>query len=120
MGYWMANGKWSGTDEVTLAASAARTATGTGSSYEAGGRGLARCIVTVSAASGTTPTLIVKLQGSTDGSTWFDIDGASTGELTTTGTAKFATATWRYVRPAWTIGGTTPSFTFTVEAEFTG
>lgn len=85
--------------------------------------------------SGTSPTLVIKLQGSADGGTsWFDLPGATTATITTTGdygiqiypglvtvagvTTTATTAqvsgllpkTWRVV---YTIGGTTPSFTIT-------
>ena len=87
------------------------------------------------AVTGTTPTAVFKVQGSTDaGTSWYDIPGATTATLvatgvfgitiypgiavtagtTTTGTTATANMviprTWRLV---WTIGGTTPSFTIT-------
>jgi hypothetical protein len=85
--------------------------------------------------SGTTPTLVMKLQASADGgTTWLDLPGATTAIITATGdygiqiypglvavagvatTATIAQVsgmlpkTWRAV---YTIGGTTPSFTIT-------
>lgn len=63
------------------------------------------------APTGTSPTLVYKLQSSLDGTTWFDV--ASTPTLNTNGqTARLeANANelqWRVVK---TVGGTTPSFT---------
>lgn len=73
-------------------------------------------VLSVSAVSGTTPTLAVKLQHSADNITYVDLPGgafssqnAINAELITfTGTVN------RYLRAVWTIGGTTPSFTFNV------
>lgn len=89
----------------------------------------------IGAVTGTTPTLVAKIQGSADGGTlWYDIPGATTATLTATGlyalqvypgiTPVAAVATgntqgsiaqtlprnWRVV---YTIAGTTPSFTLT-------
>lgn len=68
----------------------------------------------VVAASGTTPTLDVKVQESPDGSTWADlvtfdqvsdVDGQ---RKTTSGSVD------RHLRVTWTVGGTDPDFTFVV------
>lgn len=92
-------------------------------------------VFNVGAVTGTTPTMVCKLQGSADaGTTWFDIPSATTASLIATGvfaiqaypglavlagtTTSGTTATcngllprtWRVV---YTIGGTTPSFTLT-------
>ena len=84
---------------------------------------------------GTTPTLTVRLQWSPDGgTTWLDLDTTNAQTASITGTGAFvlrvypgiATAanaalnaplprTWRL---AWTIGGTTPSFTFAAQASY--
>lgn len=85
------------------------------------------------AASGTTPTLSGKLQWSPDaGTTWLDLDTANavTTNLTAAGNATFvvypgivvaaAAASNKplphVLRLAFTIGGTTPSFTFNAYA----
>lgn len=76
-------------------------------------------ILSTSAVLGTSPTLDVKLQHSTNDSVWTDVSGGAfvqqtsvTGVkgnyLTVSGTIN------RYVRVVWTIAGTTPSFTFNV------
>ena len=95
----------------------------------------AAIVFNVGAVTGTTPTLVAKLQGSANGgTTWFDIAGATTETLTatgvygievypgiaavagttTTGTSAYVNSilprTWRVV---YTITGTTPSFTLT-------
>lgn len=75
--------------------------------------------VAVTAASGTLPTLDVKIQDSVDGGTnWNDIAGLSFTQLITTGQeikipARIFSDT---LRVAYTIGGTNPSFTFSVKA----
>jgi len=72
--------------DVTALASAVRTATTNSSSlYSKAFRGVALTL-NVSAASGTTPTLDVKLQGfDTISSQWVDISGAAFQRITTTG-----------------------------------
>lgn len=99
----------------TLHASAARTATGNGSTVHiTGDSGV--MFIDCSAASGTTPTLDVKLQGYDPISgNWFDT-GDSFTQLTTTGSERVEVASLpdADVRVVYTIGGTSPSFTFSV------
>ena len=68
----------------------------------------------VSAVSGTSPTLGLKVQESADNSTWTDV--ASFGaNITAVGVARCtARITKRYSRTASTIGGTSPSFNYEV------
>lgn len=120
---------------VAAEASSAKTASGNGTTQtNFNARGVFLW-VNVTAVTGTTPTLTVRLQWSPDGgTTWLDVDttNAQTASITATGTATLrvypgiATAanaalnqplprTWRL---AWTIGGTTPSFTFAVQASY--
>lgn len=117
-----------GNFNTTTGDTGAKTATGNGATqtnYNAVG---ATVVFNIGAVTGTTPTLVLKLQGSADGgTTWYDIPGASTASLTASGVtvlqlypgltpvANAALSaplprTWRVV---WTIGGTTPSFTIT-------
>lgn len=115
MGYATKSGRWANTVDLPLAASAARTATGTGSAVEPGDRGVARLFLNVTAASGTSPTLNVTIQTSNDGSTW-----RSAGTFTQATAVSSQRATFnidRYVRATWTIAGTTPSFTFSITGE---
>lgn len=76
-------------------------------------RGLAARLL-VTAASGTTPTLNVKIQESDDNSTWNDL--VNFDQMTTTGIQheRFFTKK-RYVRAVATIAGTSPSFTYQVD-----
>ena len=113
---------------LTADSSAARTATVAGTTvtnYNASG---AVITINVTAASGTSPTLVAKLQYSPDaGTTWIDYTTkpvtatiSATGQTTLTvypGVTEVANAAValpipRTVRMYYTIGGTTPSFTF--------
>lgn len=93
--------------------------------------------VNVTAASGTTPTLIITIETSEDGTTWFHntilSDKERQGNLTRltvpTDEAKITTVSkhiaWlynlsRYMRLTLTIAGTTPSFTITAKATLYG
>jgi hypothetical protein len=74
--------------------------------------------LTVTAASGASPTLNVKFQDSSDnGTTWWDIAG-TTFTQATGATTQVVVATRGFageIQPVITIGGTTPSFTFHLE-----
>lgn len=107
---------------VELFGAAARTATanGTGAdlrSYTNTQGHEHAAHLNVGAASGTTPTLDVKLQESDDNATFTDITGATFAQRAAAGneTIHFRTRK-RYVRAVATIGGGTPSFTFAVVA----
>jgi hypothetical protein len=113
--------------------SAARTTTGNGATFLALNYKGGIFSIDISAATGTTPTLVVRLQGNVDGTNWFDIDATNAITVSTgvTGTARFvvypgitaaANASANTVLPmnlrfAWVIGGTTPSFTFGTHAD---
>ena len=71
-------------------------------------KGLA-CRVTVPQASGTSPTLDVKVQDSDDGTNWDDL--VVFPQITQAGTYRRQVATpRRYVRAVLTVGGTSPNF----------
>jgi len=106
-----------GASVLSLLDPADRSATANGSAvdilhYE----GHATAIIQSAAGTGTTPTLDVKLQDSSDGSTgWADITGAAFAQVTNAAASrqivKFnASAAKRYIRAVATVGGTTPSF----------
>jgi hypothetical protein len=118
---------------VAVDTSAARTTTGNGTTATNFNHRGAHIFVNVTAASGTTPTLVLRVQGSVDGTNFYDLDAtnAVTASLTTTGTAVIKVypgltpavgssnqALPRVWRLAWVIGGTTPSFTFTTTASY--
>jgi hypothetical protein len=118
---------------VTIEASAARTATANGTTItNASGRG-AMFYINVTAATGTTPTLVVQLQVQDPVSLNFiDVVPAATPSITATGltmltvcpgiseaaNSRVAQGLPRTFRFRWTIGGTTPSFTFSIGAQY--
>lgn len=74
----------------------------------------ANAILTVTAASGTTPTLVAKVQHSVDNSVWVDLITFGSKNSRSSEFQTVAGTVQRYVRVLWTVGGTTPSFTFHV------
>ena len=118
--------------EVTVFASAARAATANSDTkHNEGGFVGVHLTLDITAASGTTPTLDVKVQrfDALSGK-WVDLTSGAFAQKTATGTSDLTIypgiaetanlsvsdvlgATWRAVA---TIGGTTPSFTFSLGA----
>lgn len=78
--------------------------------------------VKVSFVNGTSPTLVVSLQDTVDdGATWNDVPGAITGTINSVSTTVIRlntvnTPVSERMRISYTIGGTTPSFTFKVDS----
>jgi hypothetical protein len=124
--------RWRNNTSVTVEASSAKVASGNGTTqtnYNASG---IQFFVNVTAVSGTAPTLAVRLQVADPVSGAFaDVPGAVTASIIATGLTVLtvypgiaAVANQavnqpvpRVYRLAWTIGGTTPSFTFSVGAQ---
>lgn len=105
------------TEDEVLVASAARTTssqTATLNGYD-DVKSL-RAQVDVTAASGTTPTLDVVIEDTLDGSTWNTV-GTFTQQTAVSRQVIDVATLGRRLRVRWTIGGTTPSFTFSVLAE---
>lgn len=93
-------------------ASAARTTTGNSGVLDTQGFGTLSFQFVVSAASGTLPTLDFEIQSSEDQINWgivFDSQRFTTSGAQRLGAIRISA---RYYRIVWTIGGTTPSFTF--------
>lgn len=104
-------------------ASAARTATATSAASELVGATMLTVTVTITAKSGTTPTLDVTVEGSPDGTNgWHTIATvAQFSDATGTKTASLGPAALpRYIRTVATIGGGTPSITFSVGIDVSG
>ena len=74
----------------------------------------------VTAASGTTPSMIVKVQDSIDGLNWNDIATFTAATGVTAQALRVAGPIGNTVRAISTITGTTPSFTFSVVAQGEG
>lgn len=96
----------------------ARTANGNGTQVDNGAAttGGLSAYLQVTAKSGT-PSLVAKVQHSSDGSTWADLATFST--VTAANVAERVTATGtvnRYLRALWTISGGSPSVTFHLSA----
>lgn len=91
------------------------TSTGNGASVDNTTSSLTGAIATlhVTTITGTTPTATFKVQHSTDNVTFVDLSPTFTALTTVTGSQRITIAGTinRYVRGAWTIGGTTPSYT---------
>jgi hypothetical protein len=69
----------------------------------------------VSAVSGTTPSMVVRIQDSPDGSTgWADILTFTAATAVTSEHVKITGAVDRWLRAIWTMTGTSPDFTFAV------
>lgn len=100
----------------TILSSAARTSTSYSSMFDLGSFDEMICIVNVTAASGTTPTLDITLQYSPDNVNWFDdpVEHFSQFYGVNNQVAKI-TNFGKYVRWKYTVGGDDPSFTFTIE-----
>ncbi len=106
----------------TAVASAARTTTGsqTFGTQDSSGKAL-RIQLDVTAASGTTPTLDVVIEDTLDGTNWNTVGTAFTQKTAAGREVKDITGLFHgQMRVRWTIGGTTPSFTFSVKGVFVG
>jgi hypothetical protein len=95
--------------------SAARTTTGSGTAVTGWARGGAFAKLDITAASGTTPNLVVRIQDSPDGTTWTTRDTFPAQTGTAAVTRSLPEGMDRFQRGDWTITGTTPSFTFSVQ-----
>lgn len=103
--------------QQTVVASAARTTTGSGSAVTGWARGAGAAVakLDVTVASGTTPQLTVTVQDSPDGSTWTTRDTFGVKTAVSNETRSLPGGMDVFQRVAWTIAGTTPSFTFSVQ-----
>ena len=101
--------------EQNLADSAARTASGNSGVF--GGYGPAstlRAQLDVTAAGGTTPTLNVVIEDTLDGTTFNTVGTFAQRVAAGREVINITGAFSDQVRATWTIGGTTPSFTFSI------
>jgi hypothetical protein len=104
---------------VAVLTSAARTTSVTTRAFAVGDADNLIAYLTVTAGSGTNPTLDVKFQDTSDnGTTWWDIAGTPFATVTGSSSSQLVAASRKFgtqVRAVITIGGTTPSFTFHLE-----
>ena len=118
MGYQGADGRYRDTDDVTLQASVTKTATFTGAWVEVRARGALRALLTVSAASGTNPTADVIIETARDSAgTGLRTIATFTQATDVTTEWKSATGCDRFARAKATVGGTNPSFTYSVAGD---
>lgn len=98
----------------TILPSAARTVSGT-ADFDFATYSEVYLALDVTAVTGTVPTLDIKVQISPDGVIWYD-EGTSFTQVTAASRppVKKITNFGKNVRIAYTIGGTTPSFTFSL------
>lgn len=99
----------------TLAASAARTTSGdSGASAGWGSASTLRAQLDVTAAAGTTPTLDVVLEDTLDGVNYNVVGTFAQKVAAGREVINITTPFSERIRARWTLGGTTPSFTFSV------
>jgi hypothetical protein len=97
---------------LELRALAAITATAAGTAKDTGPLGLAKAVFIVTIVSGTTPTLDLKIQQSSDNFSSDTEDLVLAPQITVVGEYQvYFNQTKRYIRDYHTVGGTTPSFT---------
>lgn len=97
------------------APSAARTASGPGATLDGCGTfSKLRVQLDVTAASGTTPTLDVVIEDSFDGVAWNTVATFAQKTAAAREALNITSPFTDRVRARWTVGGTTPSFTFSV------
>lgn len=98
-------------------ASAARTASANGTAFATEDINELEAELVVSAHAGTTPTLDVKLQTKTDDGAYYDVASfPQVGDANGT-TGRVFTGLGDTCRWVWAIAGTTPSYTFAINAE---
>lgn len=103
---------------ATVQASAAQTANNNSAAFDATGYRACTVTLNVSAASGTTPNLAVKMQVTDDGgTTWYDLTGATFTAVTAAPATQAISISnfGDFFRAASTITGTTPSFTYAIK-----
>lgn len=110
-------------DRVRVVASAARTVTGQSAAFETGYARYVNADLDITAQSGTTPTITVSVEWSHDGgTTWVTADPADAFTQVGAATArkmKSFVVKAPLARFVWTIAGTTPSYTFSIDAFLT-
>ncbi len=102
--------------QTFLVTSAARTTTGQGSAVSTNVDQAQVAKLDVTAASGTTPNLTVVIEESANGSTgWATHSSFAAKTGTGSQVIELRKRSQPFMRASWTITGTTPSFTFSVQ-----
>lgn len=98
---------------LELKASGAQTSSTNGTGKLVGPTDVCKVMIKVTAVSGTSPTLDIDIEDSDDDSTY--VDRVKLPRITAVGEYEgFLKSSKKYLRYASTIGGTTPSFTYSV------
>lgn len=101
--------------EEDLAPSAARTASDNSSEFTGYGRASTlRAQLDVTAVSGTGPTLDVLIEDSVDGANWNTIGTFAQKSAVSREVINISSVFADRIRARWSVGGTLPSFTFSV------
>ena len=90
------------------------TANGSGAGLPCSSYTTARLTLTVTAATGTTPSMTVTVETSGDGTTGWASVGAFAAKTAPGTERKTVSGLDNYVRVSWAVTGTTPSFTASV------
>lgn len=101
---------------VIVTGDTARTAGFTSGNEEVGEFRDVIAFLNVTAASGTSPTLDITIQDSPDGTVWTNHPSGAFTQTTATGVKRLEIPrVGNHVRAVVTVGGTTPSFTFSLQ-----
>lgn len=101
---------------IVLHALATETVDGTGSTVALTNRDVAALRLNCTAVSGSSPTLYVEIETSTDGGTWWPVGNFTLRNAI--GQERIAVGLLQgYIRCSWVLGGGSPSFTFSVDGK---
>lgn len=99
-------------NNLVLKASGAVTANGESGSQDVSLFGQGLLLIDITTVSGTSPTIDFKVQTEIDGQ-WVNLPNVTIAQQTTTGKVVAAMTNFGVeIRLSWTVGGTSPSFTF--------
>lgn len=106
-------------EDVSIPAGA-RTTTASTAATRCGAAHTVRGFVNVTAVGGTTPSMTLTLETSTDGLAGWSAVGAFAAKTAVSNERKVFVGLDNYIRWTWTISGTTPSLTFSCAASMVG
>lgn len=107
---------WAGFNEELVASAARTTSSNSGIIYGLGPAESIRAQLDVTAAAGTSPTLDVVVEDTLDGTNYNTIGTFAQKTAAGREVINITTPFSDQVRIRWTVGGTSPSFTFSVRA----
>ncbi len=105
-------------DSTASVVSAARTTSGQSTSFSVQDIATIDATLNITAVSGTSPSLTLTLQVSDDNATWEAAPSGAWAAATAVSAPERTVSVkdWKFARWSWVITGTTPSFTFSVDA----